>query len=94
MDENHTAVSKLLATPGIDVNAADENGSSPLWKAVHAEHETLVDQLLAAPGIDVNIRNKYGTAPLMTAAYMGNRGVVERLLVALALISKLLTMRA
>jgi hypothetical protein len=51
-------VGRLLAAPGIDVNAADEGGLTPFWWASAHRHMGVVGQLLATPGVDVNPANK------------------------------------
>lgn len=72
-------VGQLLAAPGIDVNAADEHGQTPLWWAVSEGHEAVVRQLLAAPGIDVNAADKNGRTPLIVAQVHGYKGILKLL---------------
>jgi ankyrin repeat protein len=60
-------VGQLLAAPGINVNAADKNGPTPLSRAANRGHEAVVGRLLAAPGIDINVADKNGKTPLLVA---------------------------
>ncbi len=63
----------LLAAPGIDVNKANNNGWTPLFKAIadNSNPTERVRLLLAAPGIDVNKPNKDGQTPLSIAEKKG-----------------------
>lgn len=45
---------QLLAAPGVDVNAVDEEGDTPLYSATNGGYRPVVDLLLAIPGINVN----------------------------------------
>ena len=45
-------VAALLAAPGIDVNAADEEGHTALIKATGKDYTEIVAALLASPGIE------------------------------------------
>ena len=44
----------LLAKKGIEVNAADTSGATPLYVAAQKGHSKVVQHLLAKKGIDVN----------------------------------------
>jgi ankyrin repeat protein len=57
------AVEDLLKTPGIDVNATDENGNTALLDAARFGHDHVVRVLLAA-GANMKVRDKEKT-PLM-----------------------------
>jgi cytohesin len=58
----------LLNAKGIDVNAKDEDGKTPLHWAMHPGMEKTVEQLLKVKGIDVNARDKEGDTPLHYAS--------------------------
>ena len=65
LQEGHTEVVELLLkTPGIDVNAVDRYGQTPLYVAA----TEVVELLLKAPGIDVNAKQEDGWTPLYLAA--------------------------
>jgi len=49
----------LLACEGIDVNAADKLGKTPLMHACNRKHISVVEVLLAFDGIDVNAIDEY-----------------------------------
>lgn len=57
----------LLEAPGIKVNEKDEDGSTPLHRAVEFGGTESVRLLLRVPGIDVNARNEDGATPLQLA---------------------------
>lgn len=76
-------VSSLLAA-GVNVNACDESGWSPLMKACY-NHELKhgfadVVQVLIGAGADIEAPIGYGVRPLMLAAGYGETAVVEALL--------------
>ena len=78
--EGHTeAVMTLLATPGFDVNAVDEDGCTALILAAREGRTEAVTALLDAPGLDVNAECAGNTA-LMMAARLGHTEVVTALL--------------
>lgn len=72
-----TAV-KLLGQ-GVDVNAAEPDGTTALQWAVHRDDTDLIDRLLRA-GAKVNTVNDYGSSPMSEAAINGNVPVIEKLL--------------
>ncbi|KAF5323839.1 hypothetical protein D9611_008234 [Ephemerocybe angulata] len=79
--QNLEAIVKfLLSAPGIDVNAADFNGRTPLSFAARYGHEAIAKLLLAVPGIDVNATDDNGRTPLSFAAKYGHAAVAELLL--------------
>ncbi|MBQ3526864.1 MAG: ankyrin repeat domain-containing protein [Akkermansia sp.] len=73
---------QLLITAGADVNKADKDGKTPLYRAAKFGHPECVKLLLAAPGIDVNKANKKGYTPLQMAAWKGHPECVKLLLAA------------
>ena len=75
-------VVRLLAVPGIDLNARNGAGETALCASIGANRLAVMDLLLAAPGIDVNARTRLGWAPLEVAGDTGGRDAMERLLAA------------
>ncbi|KAI9035007.1 ankyrin repeat domain-containing protein [Aspergillus affinis] len=78
--EGMMIVSQLLAMPGIDANAVNNNGTTPLWRTASRGDELVVSQLLAVPDIDVNVADKNHLTPLWRAVLRGHKGVVGQLL--------------
>ena len=73
-------VHALLKT-GVDVNAAQSDGTTALhWAAYHDDAETAA--LLLRAGAKVNAVNRYGLPPLSVACSSGSGGVVKLLLAA------------
>ncbi|CEP02296.1 hypothetical protein PBRA_008880 [Plasmodiophora brassicae] len=73
-------VKLLLGAPGIDVNAPDAFGMTPLHVAAEAGSAFVVELLLQAPGIDVHVRDSFGMTALQRAADLGRGGHVVPLL--------------
>ena len=59
-------LAEFIIAQGVDVNAKDENGNTPLHFAVSINNNELVN-LLIRNQADVNIKNKKGEAPLNIA---------------------------
>ena len=77
--EGHAdAVEELLKTPGIDVNAKDDNGNTALLEAARFGHDHVARVLLAA-GANTKVRDKDGKTPLMLAVAGGHDEVVVAL---------------
>ena len=57
---------KAFLKQGIDVNAKNANGDTPLHSAVRGGYEDIAE-LLIAKGADINAKNNQGQAPLDTA---------------------------
>ena len=64
---------------GVDVAAADADGTTPLHWAVHANDATIVELLLAA-GAEAQAANRHGVRPIALACTNGNAAIVELLL--------------
>jgi cytohesin len=73
------AVKQHLAN-GMDVNAKDEDGFTPLHQAALGGHKKIAE-LLIAKGADVNAKTKKaGQTPLHSSAFFGHKTVVELLI--------------
>ena len=70
---------RTLVGQGVDVNAGDPDGTTPLHWGVHANDPSIVELLLAA-GADATATNRYGVAPIALAAVNGNAPIVQLLL--------------
>jgi ankyrin repeat protein len=70
----------LLASAGVDINAKDNAGFTPLMYAATVDlgHTRLVSALLTA-GADRSIRNKAGRTPLQQAQFYGHRALANAL---------------
>jgi ankyrin repeat protein len=75
---NTDMVRSLLSSPGADVNATDERGSTPLLEAARYGHEDICRVLIAA-GADLKSKDKDGKTAL-TLAVQGDHDEVVRLL--------------
>src|SRR5438874_10531458 len=61
----------MLGAPGVDVNQAQPDGSTPLHWAVYGVDRELVNALLKK-GARANVVNRYGASPLAEAARVAN----------------------
>jgi ankyrin repeat protein len=68
-------VQQLLAK-GVNANAADTNGKTPLHEAAEEGHSDVVQVLLAA-GANINAATKTGSTPLFLSAERGKQEVVK-----------------
>ena len=75
---NTDMVRSLLSSPGADVNARDERGSTPLLEAARYGHNDIC-RLLIAAGADVKVKDHDGKTALMLAV-QGNHDDVVRVL--------------
>ena len=72
------AVKQFLGD-GVDVNAEDENGWTPLHHAAWQGRNEIAE-LLIAKGADVNAKDGVGRTPLNEAALNGRKEIVELLI--------------
>ncbi|HEY3041932.1 MAG TPA: ankyrin repeat domain-containing protein [Pyrinomonadaceae bacterium] len=75
---NTDMVKALLSSPGADVNATDERGSTPLLEAARYGHED-VSRLLIAAGANLKSKDRDGKTALMLAV-QGDHDEVVRVL--------------
>ncbi|KAF1997425.1 ankyrin, partial [Amniculicola lignicola CBS 123094] len=74
-------VKMLLQRPGLDVNAADRWGRTPLLAAIRNGHQDVIVLLMLHPNTtDVDRPDKDGYTPLAEAIRSGHDDVVEYLL--------------
>jgi ankyrin repeat protein len=79
--KGHVAVvNALLGKAGIEVNARDNDGKSPLHCAAEKGEVKVVEKLLEHKDIDVNAENGDGETPLHLAAIYGQLAVVNALI--------------
>lgn len=71
-------VRSLLNSPGVNVNARDENGSTPLIEAARNGHDGVVEALLIARA-DVKAKDERGKTALMYASEGGHTESVKLL---------------
>ena len=70
---------KEFLTAGTDVNAKDNDGSTPLHWAIPRGHKEIAE-LLIAEGADVNAKNGHGSTSLHNATELGQREIAELLI--------------
>src|SRR5215216_7638664 len=75
---NTDMVKSLLSSPGADVNATDERGSTPLLEAARYGHEDICRVLIAA-GANLKSKDRDGKTALMLAV-QGDHDEVVRVL--------------
>jgi hypothetical protein len=73
-------VSQLLAAPGVDINAADEHGTTPLSWAARNGHEATVQLLLETGKVEADSNDNDSRTPIWWAARNGHESVVKLLL--------------
>lgn len=79
-EEGRVDYVQLLAKHGVDLDARDENGTTPLMRVTEDGLSASVRTLLAA-GADVNATDEeFGATPLMVAAFRGEDEIVRVLL--------------
>ena len=72
---NTDMVKALLSSPGADVNATDERGSTPLLEAARYGHDDICRVLIAA-GANLKARDRDGKTALMLAVQGNHDDVV------------------
>ncbi len=77
-----TAVRRILAAQGVNVNQVNAVGFTALMIAAQNGHAAVVKRILAAEGVNVNQVNAQGVTALMIAAQKGHTAVVKRILAA------------
>ena len=73
---NTDMVKSLLSSPGADVNATDERGSTPLLEAARYGHEDICRVLIAA-GANLKSKDRDGKTALMLAVQGDHEEVVR-----------------
>ncbi|KAL8402637.1 hypothetical protein RB596_009123 [Gaeumannomyces avenae] len=77
---HEAVVKRLLDTSGIDADAKDANGRTPLSWAAEYGHEVIVKLLLDTGKVDADAKSNNGRTPLSRAVYNGHEAVVKLLL--------------
>ncbi len=72
-------VAKLTIDEGIDVNAKDAHGNTPLHFANNVRDNIEFTEFLIARGADVNAKNKDGITPLSRAIKNGHNDIADLL---------------
>ncbi|MBN2270416.1 MAG: ankyrin repeat domain-containing protein [Sedimentisphaerales bacterium] len=70
---------EVLLEEGIDVNAKDEDGKTPLHLAVQEDHKDVV-QALVSKGADVNAKDNKGMTPIHLATLRNLRDIIDLLI--------------
>ncbi len=69
----------MLLKLGLNPNAPDARGNTPLHLAVAHTNTRVINTLLADPNVEVNVANNRGITPLMMAALNGDIDTIDRL---------------
>jgi len=80
LEGNISDILKCLSVSGVDINAPNELGMTPLHVATREGLVETVKLLLTVPGIDVNAVSNNGWTPLHFAARMGHADIADALL--------------
>jgi len=78
IEGNTDMVKSLVSSPGADVNATNERGSTPLLEAARFGHDDICRVLIAA-GADLKAKDKDGKTAMMLAI-QGDHDEVVRVL--------------
>ena len=73
---NTDMVRSLLSAPGVDVNAKDESGSTPLLEAARFGHDNICRMLIAA-GANLKAKDRDGKTALQLAIQGDHDEVVQ-----------------
>ncbi|KAK1761310.1 ankyrin repeat-containing domain protein [Echria macrotheca] len=73
-------VERLLLEKGVNTEAADRDGRTPLWAATVNGHPTIVRRLLEKGANTEAVNNLNGHTPLWVAAWNGHDDIVRQLL--------------
>ena len=76
VEGNTDMVKSLVSSPGADVNATDERGSTPLLEAARYGHEDICRVLIAA-GANFKAKDKDGKTALILAVQNNHDDVVR-----------------
>ena len=80
-EQGHGEIVAGLVAAGADINAAKENGATPLFIAAQRGHGEIVSGLVAARA-DINAATRRGWTPLFIAAHNGHGEIVSGLVAA------------
>ena len=70
-------VDLLLAQPGIEVNAEDQNKDTALYYTCYIGNVAILSKLLDVPGLQMNKKNVRGRTPIMRAIRSGQTEAVR-----------------
>ena len=76
IEGNTDMVKSLVSSPGADVNATNERGSTPLLEAARFGHDDICRVLIAA-GANLKVKDKDGKTALMLAIQNNHDDVVR-----------------
>ena len=76
IEGNTDMVKSLVSSPGVDVNATNERGSTPLLEAARFGHDDICRVLIAA-GADLKAKDNDGKTALMLAIQNNHDDVVR-----------------
>lgn len=77
--QHEEKIDQFLSFPGVDVNAKDNSGKTPLWVAAQEGNLCMLEQLVNAPGIDINASDDSGRTPIFVAVEQENQSCVVKL---------------
>ncbi|XP_076451290.1 uncharacterized protein LOC143287230 [Babylonia areolata] len=78
--ENLVQIAQILLQMGVDVNAVEKRGATPLMYALMANSRAVADILLHADGLDLTLTDRKGMSPLHIACHENNTSAVEEIL--------------
>ncbi|KAF4526426.1 hypothetical protein B566_EDAN009240 [Ephemera danica] len=78
---NTPEVQRWLTVPDVDVNTADEHGTTPLILACKNRNSQIVELLLATSKVKVNLLDEDRNGPLYWAARRGHLHICEMLII-------------